>query len=202
MFTAKRLALTAVATALLFTIFPGVASADAVWGTGLCFPATEPGYEGYWEYCYHIYWDTTEYGGHGLSHSTIYLALAECECACDPGYFGHRFPAGVGIGEDGCDVEFLSEFDCPGDPHFPVDGPTMKFEPEEGDCEPGEVGWMHVCYFSLFPPSEHAVFEGHLAIKFGTNVELGNLEGVLPYCECDSSPVELFSWGTIKALFR
>ncbi|MFH1864326.1 MAG: hypothetical protein ABIK85_00455 [Candidatus Eisenbacteria bacterium] len=78
----------------------------------------------------------------------------------------------------------------------------MKFEPEEGDCEPGEVGWMHVCYFSLFPPSEHAVFEGHLAIKFGTNVELGNLEGVLPYCECDSSPVGLFSWGTIKALFR
>ena len=78
----------------------------------------------------------------------------------------------------------------------------MKFEPEEGDCEPSTDGWMHVCYYSLFPPSEYAVYEDHLAIKFGQVVELGDLEGFLPYCECDPSPSEHGSWGTIKALFR
>jgi hypothetical protein len=108
----------------------------------------------------------------------------------------------VGVGEEGCELEFLSEFDCPGDPHFPVDGPSMKFEPVEGSCEPGTVGWMHVCYYSLFPPTESGVFQDYLAIKFGPNVELGMLEGVLPYCECDPTPVEHSSWGTIKALFR
>lgn len=199
---ATRCSIALVVVALFTSICACTATADAIWGTGLCFPATETGLEGYWEYCYHISWDTTEYGGHGLSHSTIYLALAECECACDPGYFEHRIPAGVGIGEDECEVEFYSEFDCPGDPHFPVPGPTMKFEPYEGDCEPGEVGWMHVCYYSLFPPTEPGVFTGHLAVKFGQNVELGALEGVLPYCECDITPGEHSSWGTIKALFR
>ncbi len=202
MATAMRFTLTVAVVALLSTLCPSAASADAVWGTGLCFPATEPGYEGYYEYCYHIYWDTTEYGGYGLSHSTIYLALAECECACDPGYFAHRIPAGVGIGEDDCELFFQSEFDCPGDPHFPLAGPTMKFEPEEGECEPDAIGWMHVCYFSLFPPTEPGVFEDHLAIKFGLNVELGDLDGVLPYCECDPNPTEQNSWGTIKALYR
>lgn len=202
MTTATRLTVCVVAVALLASTCPCTALADAVWGTGLCFPAAEAGYEGYWEYCYHISWDTTEYGGHGLSHSTIYLALTACECACEPIYFAHRVPAGVGIGENGCELEFLSEFDCEGDPHFPETGPSMKFEPVEGECLPDTTGWMHVCYYSLFPPTEPGVFTDHLAIKFGENVELGTLEGVLPYCECDATPSEDWSWGVIKALFR
>ena len=93
-------------------------------------------------------------------------------------------------------------FDCPGDPHFPLDGPTMKFEPDETNCELGVTGWMHVCYVSLFPPTEAGTFENHLAIKFGQNVEMGHLEGVLPFCECVTNPVELGTWGTIKALYK
>ena len=100
MAVAMRFTVVVVAVALLSAICPCAASADAVWGTGLCFPATEPGFENYWEYCYHIYWDTTEFGGQGLSHSTIYLALAACVCACDDGYFEHRVPAGLAFGED------------------------------------------------------------------------------------------------------
>ena len=90
-----------VCAVLIFSVLaPPAALADAVWGTGLVFEnSNAPGYEGYWEYCYHIYWDTTEYGGHGLSHSTIYLALGECVCACDDGYFGQRIPAGLAFGE-------------------------------------------------------------------------------------------------------
>jgi hypothetical protein len=200
--TAKTLVVVLTAITLCLAVASS-AVADAVWGTGLVFENSHaPGYEGYYEYCYHIYWDTTEYGGHGLSHSTIYLALAECECACDPGFFGHRVPAGLGFGEETCEVDMYSEFDCPGDPHFPVPGPTMKFEPGESDCELGTTGWMHVCYLSLFPPTEPQTFEDHLGIKFGQNVETGDLVGVLPHCECDASPAQSLTWGTIKALFR
>ncbi|MFH1690638.1 MAG: hypothetical protein ABIE42_10465 [Candidatus Eisenbacteria bacterium] len=183
-------------------LVPQTAGADAVWGTGLAWEVIDPQYEGYWEYCYHIYWDTTEYGGHGLSHTTIYLALSECVCACDEGFFVWLVPAGLGYGEGDCEVDFFAEFDCYGDPHFPLDGPTMKFEPAEEECEPGEVGWVHVCYRSLFPPSEHQVFEDHLGIKFAQNVETGDLEGVLPACECGTTPAESGSWSCIKALYR
>ena len=186
---------------VLCLVAPQTALADAVWGEGLAWQAIDPQYEGYWEYCYHIYWDTTEYGGHGLSHTTIYLALSECTCACDEGYFVWYTPAGLGYGEGGCEIDFLAEFDCYGDPHFPLDGPTMKFEPVEQACEPGEVGWVHV-YLSLFPPTEHQVFEDHLGIKFAQSVETGDLTGVLPLCECGSSPVDSESWGCIKALYR
>lgn len=183
-------------------VFSQVAVADAVWGTGLAYEAVEPGYEGYWEYCFHIYWDTTEYGGQGLSHTTIYLALAECLCACDEGYFGWRVPAGVGWGEGDCEVDFTAAFDCDGDPHFPLDGPTIKFEPVEDVCQPGWTGWVHVCYYSLFPPSAPQIFEDHLGIKFGENVETGDLDGVLPSCECAETPAERGSWGTLKSLYR
>jgi hypothetical protein len=188
--------------AVALLALPCPARADAVWGTGLAWQAIDPQYAGYWEYCYHIYWNTTDYGGHGLSHSTIYLALSECVCACDPGYFIWRTPAGLGYGEDDCEIDFLAEFDCYGDPHFPADGPTIKFEPVEQPCEPGEVGWMHVCYMSLFPPTPYQVFQDHLGIKFGLNVATGDLEGVLPMCECGTSPIATGSWSCIKAMYR
>lgn len=187
--------------ALCLAISP-VARADAVWGTGLAFEdSNAPGYEGYWEYCYHIYWDTTEYGGQGLSHSTIYLALADCDCACEVQYFGHRIPAGLAYGEESCEIDMYSGYDCPGDPHFPLEGPTMKFEPDEEFCELGTTGWMHVCYLSLFPPTEPGIFADHLAIKFGQNVETGDLDGVIPFCEC-LTPLDHSTWGTIKSLYR
>ncbi len=189
-------------TLALCIVMTGSAAAQAVWGSGLAWQAIDPEYEGYWEYCYHIYWNTTEYGGHGLSHSTIYLALSECVCACDSGFFLWRTPAGVGYGEDDCEIDFLAEFDCYGDPHFPLGGPTIKFEPVEQPCEPGEVGWMHVCYMSLFPPTPYQVFRDHLGIKFAQNVETGDLEGVLPMCECGTNAADESTWGCIKALYR
>lgn len=199
----KRMRFTLVLLAVaLCTVTTGQAAADAVWGTGLAYESIDPQYEGYWEYCCHIYWNTTEYGGHGLSHTTIYLALSECVCACDEGYFLWRVPAGVGWGENECELDFMAEFDCYGDPHFPLDGPTIKFEPVEVSCEAGEFGWVHVCYLSLFPPSPYQVFEDHLGIKFGQSVETGDLEGVLPMCECSTTPASTSSWSCIKSLYR
>jgi hypothetical protein len=78
----------------------------------------------------------------------------------------------------------------------------MKFEPDESNCELGVTGWMHVCYLSLFPPTEPQVFEGYLGIKFGQNVEMGDLDGVLPFCDCSVNPSEQGTWGTIKALYQ
>jgi hypothetical protein len=201
----RRTAIAGVALLILPLFWLAVAQpahADAVWGTGLCFEAQSPQFQGYWEYCFHICWDTRDYGGQGLSHSTVYLALSECVCACHPVYFGHRVPAGVGVGEDECELDFYSQFDCDGDPHFPIPGPTMKFEPDELVCQPGTVGEMHVCYYSLFPPTEYQIFGNHLGIKFGQHVETGNLQGVLPYCECEVVPVGQSTWGTIKVLYR
>jgi hypothetical protein len=200
----KRAKSVALLIAVLILCLAGSAPAlaDAVWGDGLAYVTSAPGFEGYWEYCYHIYWDTTEYGGHGMSHTTVYLALAECVCACDEGYFGFHEIAGVGVGEGGCELDFYAEFDCDGDPHFPIEGPTVKFEPFEDPCEPGEVGWIHVCYFSLFPPTDPTIFEDHLGIKFAQSVETGDLEGVLPYCDCEMSPTTESAWGVIKSLYR
>ena len=63
-------------------------------------------------------------------------------------------------------------------------------------------GWVHVCYFSLFPPTDPGIFEDHLGIKFGQNVETGDLDGVLPYCECEQTPLAASAWGLIKSLYR
>ena len=194
--------ITALAVLAVCLAVPQAAPASAVWGTGLAYDAAPAGYPGYWHYCYHIEWDTTEYGGQGMSHTTVYLALAGCDCACDEGFFIELAPAGLAYGVEGCEVDMYPGFDCFGDPHFPVDGPTYKFEPDESLCELGECGWMHVCYFSLFPPTDAQTFEGHIGIKFGQNVEVGDLEGVLPYCDCDVAPTEPSAWGCIKALYR
>ena len=117
--TAKTTALLCAVCAVCLAV-PAAGLADAVWGTGLVFEASAPGYEGYYEYCYHIYWDTAEFGGH----------------------------------------------------------------------------------FSLFPPTDAAIFEDHLGVKFGQHIETGDLGGVIPLCECDTNPTANGSWGTIKALYR
>ena len=126
--TRAKCAAALVAAFILCLVIPAASFADAVWGTGLAYVTSEPGFEGYWEYCFHIYWDTTEYGGHGLSHTTVYLALSDCLCACDEGYFGFHEIAGVGLGEGGCELDYYGEFDCDGDPHFPIEEIPAFFE--------------------------------------------------------------------------
>lgn len=40
---------------------------EAVSETGLAYVTSEPGLEGFGDYCFHIYWDTTEHGGPVMS---------------------------------------------------------------------------------------------------------------------------------------
>ncbi len=192
---------TAALVLLVLTLTVPVAHAQAIWGTSSATPATEPGYQGYWKYCFNIEWDTTGYGGQGLSHSSVFLGLEDCAAACDEGAFAFSDTVGSGGDAEGCAVYYRGLFECDGDPHFPqFPFPTIKFEYYEGECEPGGVGWAYVCFYSIFGPGPPAVHPYRLGIKFGQNTETGPLEGQLPMCEI--SPVEDSTWGMLKALYR
>jgi hypothetical protein len=197
-------ALCAVSAVLL--VLPLTASAEcpegmAICGTVYAEEATDPVYEGYWEYCAEIEWNTTEHGGHGLSHTDVLLALEACvPAACEEGVFVCPDPAGEGEGEGGCTVYYCAEFECEGDPLLPeYPFPTMKFEPYEDECEPGEVGTATLCFYSLFEPAPWNEYSEHVAIKFGQNVATGRLEGELPACPI---PVEAATWAHVKSLYR
>jgi hypothetical protein len=188
----------AVSIAMLTT---PAAWADAVWGTGTASEMPNP--DGYYEYCFHIEWNTTGLGGYGLSLTDVFLSLEGCVIACDPWVFDFPDPAGVGEGEGGCEVSFTGEFLCKGDPTSPeFDSATIKFEGIPGECEPGPTGSLDVCFLShLIPnPDGPSEYPDALGIKFATNTETGPLVGVLPLCQM--SAAEVASWGVVKALYK
>lgn len=194
------LATLVLAAALGFTIVPQ-AHGQPVWGTSSAERSTEPGFEGFWKYCFDIHWNTNPWGAQGLSHADVFLSLEECAAACDPGRFASADTVGSGDGEGGCTVYYLGEFLCEGDPNFPeFPFPTVKFEHYSGDREPGAVNSAHVCFYSVFLPAPPAVHSDALGIKFGQNTGAGPLEGPLPMCEVN--PVDQTTWGTIKQLYR
>ena len=177
------------------------AHAQIIWGTSTAALSTDPGFEGYWKYCFDIHWDTNPLSGHALSHADVFLSLEECADACSPGRFAFADTAGSGDGDGGCTVYYTGAFLCEGDPHFPqFPFPTVKFEYYEGDCEPGSINSAHVCFYSHFIPSPPAVYPDALGIKFGLDTATGPLEGVLPICAV--SPVQEATWGTLKSLYR
>jgi len=163
--------------------------------------ATDPAYEGYWEYCAEVEWNTTDFGGHGLSHTDVLLGLENCATACDEGVFAFADPAGEGEGEGGCTVYFYAVFECEGDPLLPAfPFPTIKFEPYEDECQPGPVGTALLCFYSDYGPAPWEEYTNHVAVKFGTSIEMGLLVGQLP--ECPSTPVEQSTWALIKSIYR
>ena len=184
---------------LAFTAVPAIA--QAVWGTSTVEISGAPGLEGYWLYQLDIEWNTTELGGYGMSHVSFFLELGVCDCACDEGIVAFDSPAGTGTGVGGCELGFFGLYECSGDPGFPGDVPTVKYEYVEGDCEPDEIGSATLYFYSRFGPGDPAVHAGSLGIKAGTVTEVGDITGVLPLCEC-GSPVEQSTWGLVKALYR
>jgi hypothetical protein len=185
------------AVLLLVGVCP--ASSQVIWGTSTVTFPNDPGFEGMWKYCMDIEWSTS---GHGLSHTVLFIGLEDCLLYCDPGYFAFPDPAGTGPGEGGCTVIYHGSFLCGGDPTVPGDdGPTLKFEYDETvGCEPAASGTATLCFYSMGVPTEPQIFVNYLGIKYGGDIDTGDLEGVLP--SCITSPVESASWGTVKALFR
>ena len=184
---------------LAFTAVPAIA--QAVWGTSTVEIPDAPGLEGYWLYRLDIEWDTTGLGGHGMSHVSFFLELGVCDCACDGGIVTFDGIAGTGVGLDGCELEFLGLYECVGDPSFPGDTPTIKYEYIESGCEPDETGAATLYFYSRFGAGDPSLHAGSLGIKAATLTEVGDITGVLPFCEC-GTPVEQETWSLIKALYR
>jgi hypothetical protein len=185
----------------IMTLLPLTSAARTVWGTSTAEMATAPGYEGYWHYTLELNWDTTEIGGHGMSHLDFFLNLGVCYCSCYPDVVRFDDVPGTGLGVNGCDLGFVGLYECRGDPHYPEEGAMVKFEHDEAGCEPDWNGTATLDFYSMFEPGEPETHTAVLGIKAGTETGKGPLEGVLPLCEC-GTPVEGFSWGTMKALYR
>jgi len=190
------------AACLVLLCVAAQAGAQTIWGTSTATLSDDPEFEGYWQYCLDIEWDTTGVGGSGMSHVSFFLGLGTCVCACDEGYFAFADTAGSGPGVGGCTVYYYGLFECYGDPTIPEsDGPTVMFEAYDAACEPDAIGTAHLCFYSIFPPTEPGTFIDALGVKAGGETDVGELVGVLPLCEC-GSPVDDFSWGVIKSLYR
>jgi hypothetical protein len=180
---------------------PAVANPD-VWGTGSASLSTDPGFEGYWKYCYEVDWVGLP---HGVSHVDILLwLLQDCECVCSPGYFAFADTTGSGPGTpngEPCMVYYYGLFECFGDPSIDIDGPLVKFEPYEDHCEPGAEGWVRACFYSVAAPIPAPAGEW-VVIKFAREYATGPLTGVMPGCDSAYSARDNVSWGQIKALYR
>ena len=102
----------------------GYASANPdCWATGTAELTSDPGYLGYWKYCYEICWAGLPYGA---SHLDVFLMLGECACLCTPGYFAFAYTVGSGPGEEGCTVYYHASFLCEGDPVMNNGIPTRR----------------------------------------------------------------------------
>jgi len=170
------------------------------WATGSAWMSTDPGYEGYWKYCYEFSWSGLP---HGLSHVDVFLMLDDCSCVCAPGYFAFADTVGSGPGDNGgpCTVYYHGFFECYGDPIMGVDTPLIKFEYYENDCEPETDGWAYLCFYSVAAPIPAGTYDDAVGIKFGTDTDMGRLDGVLPSCDA-ASGTDATSWGNVKALYR
>ncbi|MFZ1947040.1 MAG: hypothetical protein WAW06_05800 [bacterium] len=201
----KALGVAAVACCLAVTAWCGSAFAtqDVIWGTGSAWYSTDPGFEGYWKYCLTLHWDVTRFDGkpHAMSHVSVLLGLENCPGVCSPGYFASPDTAGTGTGTNGCTVHYYMEFDCRGDPTLGISVPTIKFEPYYDNCEPDIAGTAYLCFYSVASPRPIGAYDATLGIKFGQNIALGTLEGVLPRC-APTTPVAPTTWGAIKAMLR
>jgi len=187
---------------LLLAAFTAHAQIDYIGGNATATRVTEPGLEGYWEYCITVRWDVSQYpeGAHGASHVSIVLGLEECISYCGDNCFMFPDTVGVSDGVDGCSVYYYAELDLNGDPTIPPMTSTLKFEPYYADCEPDVAGTAAVCFYSLFPPQVRDSQPGSIWIKFGRYTEEGQITGRLPSCRTAAS--ESSSWGSIKRLFR
>jgi hypothetical protein len=139
---------------LLFGAITAHAQTDYIGGNATATRITEPGFEGYWEYCITIHWDTSQYpdGARGQSHVSIVLGLEECLGYCGESCFMFPDTVGVSDGVDGCNVYYYAELNIMGDSTIPTAVSALKFEPYPVDCEPGVSGTASVCFYSTFPP--------------------------------------------------
>jgi hypothetical protein len=188
--------------ACLLAIAGEAAATPDVWATGTAEISTDPGYEGFWKYCYEVSWCALP---HGVSHVDVLLWMVQdCPCLCSQGYFAFADTVGSGPGTpngEPCIVCYHGMFECNGDPSVGLEMPVIKFEPYEDHCEPDVEGWAHLCFYSVAEPI--GIGSGEcVGIKFAGEFAVGDLTGVLPGCDTERSSPAPAAWGKIKALYR
>jgi hypothetical protein len=189
------------AASLLATATTGGASPD-VWATGAASLSDDPAFEGYWKYCYQIYWSGLP---HAVSHIEITLCgPADCGCECSAEQFAFADTAGHAQRdpeEEHAQVHYYGGFEISGDPSTGLAGMLLKFEPYEGSLEPELEGSARLCFYSIAAPVP-GFFPDHISIKFGDEFALGYLDGPLPACHQGYSPTSNQAWGYLKAIYR
>ena len=187
------------AACLLVAAGPGSASPE-IWAEGSVLPSDDPGFEGYWKYCYEIHWTGLP---HAVSHIEILLCSPdECGCGCEPEFFAFADTAGHGTaGEEHSAVDYFGGFEGSGDPSTGLEGMLLKFEPYEGIYEPGMDGSAILCFYSVAAPIL-GIYPDRISIKFGGEYALGWLDGPFPGCRHGFSPTAEKTWGYVKGLYR
>ncbi len=155
-------------------------------------------------YCYtlDVTWDMDS--PHGLSHFDLLVDGEAGTCTCDDidQYIAFDVIGGSSDGEGGCTVNYYAELACNGDPSIGMGGIMFKFEPEEGECEPGPTGSGSFFFYSDLegvPVDEQSVT---LVDKAAQEFCTGTLTGVFPGLECDPVTTVKRPFDSLKSVYR
>jgi hypothetical protein len=188
---------------LLLFAAPQLSFAQCTSGTLSAEVSTDPGFEGLYKYTLTLDWDLPQFA---LSHPDLFIGLDACECVCDPSVAQFAVPGGHSTSsEDGevCENDYFGEYVCTGDPALPgtLNGPAVKWDPDETVCTPGTVGSGVFCFYSPLPPAASLTHTDFIALKHDTEICYGDIVGTLPICDCTVDVVET-SLGKVKADFQ
>lgn len=165
----------------------------------------DPEFEGLYKYTLVVNWDT---GGQALSHLDIlFMEFVTCECVCDEVTILFGDPAGTSDGSPNgdpppsCEVAYDGDWVCMGDPSLPegMQGPAIKWDAINGDCEPTPAGTGTFCFYTPLAPAGSDMHE--LIVKYGQNDCTGDLMGQGPGCPC-AVPMRVRTWGEVKRDFH
>ncbi|PIV81461.1 hypothetical protein COW53_04220 [bacterium CG17_big_fil_post_rev_8_21_14_2_50_64_8] len=156
-----------------------------------------------WMYTLTINWDTDVQ--YALSHMDLIIDSEGGTCTLSD-IAAHLFwdpIIGTSDGEGGCTVSYFGELSGNGDPSIPgIGGIILKFEPNGGDCEPGNVGTATFVFYSDLPPVPVDEDALSLVDKYSLYYCMGHLTGVFPGYACDPVDNEATNFGTLKGMFR
>jgi hypothetical protein len=158
---------------------------------------------GAYEYTMNFIWNMDSV--YGLSHVNLMVDApgGTCSCADFSSNFAFDAIAGTSDGEDDCIVEYVAFLECDGDPSIPnADGILFKFEPVEGDCEPGNTGEGTITFYSDLAPVPVDEEIMSMSDKAALTYCFGTITGVFPGMSCDPVGSEKSSWSNVKGLYR
>jgi hypothetical protein len=193
------------ASAFLFLLAQPASSERYLYGVCSAESINDP-VLGAWKYTIELSWDTEMQ--YAQSHINIGIPLELCPCSCESYYTGITVvdTSGTSTGsmnDDPCTVYYYSELNCGGDPSIPgFDLPLIKFEPYEDLCAPSVVGEGIFWFYSNWPPAAVTTPNNYLSMKYDTHFSVGEILGVMPDCQCQPTPAQTTTWGTIKKTDR